>query len=292
MIKLNKTFFKTMGWEIIGNFLISLGIYNFAVKSEFPLTGFSGLALILYRLFNLPIGVMTLVLNIPVAILCYKLLGRRFFLRSLRCMLISSIMIDYLMPLLPVYEGDRLLSAVCCGALEGVGYGLIYRAGSSTGGLDFITIAIKAKFPHLPLGGINFFCDFLIVSAAGLLFNDIDGIIYGIIINFLMALAIDKIMFGANAGKLLIIITTKGREMTQLIDNTIERGSTLLDGYGGYQYAEKDVIMCACSDNQVFQVNEAIRELDPASFTIILDSGEIHGEGFKYTQVGKNEDGE
>ena len=99
--------------ELIGSFLVAIGLYNFALFAEFPMTGFSGIAMILYRLFGLPIGITTIVLNIPVAIICYRLLGRGFFLRSVRCLIISSLMIDYIAPLLPVYSGDRLLAALC-----------------------------------------------------------------------------------------------------------------------------------------------------------------------------------
>lgn len=94
-----------IGIEILGSFLIAIGIYNFAVNANFPMTGFSGISIILYRLFQIPIGMSTILLNIPVTFLCYRLLGKRFLLRSLRCMVISSLMIDYLAPLLPVYGG-------------------------------------------------------------------------------------------------------------------------------------------------------------------------------------------
>ena len=91
--------------EIVGSALTGVAVYNFAVPALFPMTGFSGLALIFYRFFGLPIGVMTIVLNIPVAILCYRLLGRQFFYKSLRCMVFSALFVDYAAPLLPLYTG-------------------------------------------------------------------------------------------------------------------------------------------------------------------------------------------
>ena len=99
--------------EILGSILTGVAIYNFAVPAAFPMTGFSGLALIVYRLFHLPIGAVTIVLNIPVAFLCYRLLGRQFFFRSVRCMILSSLFIDLAAPLLPQYTGSRLLAAIC-----------------------------------------------------------------------------------------------------------------------------------------------------------------------------------
>lgn len=279
--------FKIILYEIAGSFLISLGLYNFAVAAGFPMTGFSGAALIIYRLTGFPIGLTTILLNIPVSILVWKLLGKGFLIRSFRCMLIESLMIDYLMPLLPVYTGGRLLSAVCCGVLTGIGYGIIYKGGSSTAGLDFITMAIKVKHPHLQLGTINFAADFIIVVLAGLLFKDYDGIIYGLIINYLLARVIDRIMFGANAGKMLITVTDKAAAVSRTIDKAASRGSTILEAYGGFHQDAKHVVLCACSNREVYPIEEAIKETDPASFIIILDSSEVHGEGFHYTTVGK-----
>lgn len=105
-----KQFAVQFTWELIGSIFIAAGIYNFAVQAKFPMTGFSGISIILYRLLNVPIGLSTIILNIPLAIICYRLLGKKFFVSSLRCMVLSSLIIDYVAPLFPVYEGDRLLA--------------------------------------------------------------------------------------------------------------------------------------------------------------------------------------
>ncbi|KAI4452735.1 hypothetical protein C823_007320 [Eubacterium plexicaudatum ASF492] len=157
-------------WEFIGSVFVAIGIYNFAVQAEFPITGFSGIALILYRLFAVPIGLSTILLNIPVAFLCYRLLGRNFFISSVRCMILSSALIDYVAPLFPVYEGSRLLAALCTGVFGGIGYALIYTRNSSTGGSDFIIMAVKAVKPHLSLGNIAFWSDVGIILQVGFCF--------------------------------------------------------------------------------------------------------------------------
>ena len=270
-----------IGIEILGSFLIAIGIYNFAVNAQFPMTGFSGISIILYRLLGLPIGLTTIALNIPVSLLCYKLLGRGFFLRSLRCMVISSLMIDYLAPLLPVYEGSRLLAAICTGVLAGFGYAMIYMKNSSTGGSDFIIMAVKALKPYLSLGKIAFWSDVGIILVGGILFKDVDGIIYGMIVNYLFAVAVDKVMYGIDAGKLALIVTDKGTEVTETIEHCCQRGSTILKGMGGYQQDEKHVVMCACNNKQMYLVQQAVKEVDPRSFIIILESNEVLGEGFK-----------
>lgn len=275
--------------EIVGSFLVALALYNFALMAKFPMTGFSGISMILYRLFGLPIGLTTILLNIPVAILCYKLLGKGFFFRSIRCMVISSLMIDYVAPLLPVYNGDRLLAAICTGVLGGLGYSMIYMRNSSTGGSDFIIMAVKALKPHLSLGKIAFLSDVGIILAGGIIFKDMDGVVYGMIINYIFAIAVDKVMYGMNAGKVALIVSESGTEIADMIDQYCGRGSTLLDARGGYKQERRDVVMCACSTKQMFLVEKAVKKIDPNAFIIIMESNEVLGEGFDNTRVAQSE---
>lgn len=282
-----KKFANQLAWEFIGSVFIAAGIYNFAVQAKFPMTGFSGISIILYRLLNVPIGLSTILLNIPLAIICYKLLGKKFFISSIRCMVLSSLMIDYIAPMFPVYTGDRLLAALCTGVFGGIGYALIYSKNSSTGGSDFIIMAVKAIKPHLSLGKIAFWSDVGIILVGGILFRDIDGIIYGMIVNFIFAVAVDKLMYGINAGKLTLIVTEHGPKICQVIDECCQRGTTILSAQGGYKGADKQVVMCACSNKEMFHVQQAVKEADPASFIIVLESNEVHGEGFKMVQIGE-----
>lgn len=277
---------KEIGFEILGSILIAVGIYNFAVASEFPMTGFSGISMILNRLFGLPIGLTLIVLNVPVSILCYRLLGRKFFLRSVRCIIISSFMIDYIAPMFPVYTGSRMISAICTGVLGGLGYAIIYMQNSSTGGTDFIIMAVKALRPYLSLGKIAFLSDVGIILLGGILFKDMDGIVYGMIINFLFAVAVDKVIYGINAGKLAFIVTDHGKKVCDAIDACCGRGSTILRGAGGYQETEKQVVMCACDNKQMYFVQQTVKEVDEKAFVIVLESSEVHGEGFRMFSVG------
>ena len=277
---------KQIFWELAGSILIAIGIYNFAVQAKFPMTGVSGIAIILYRLFGIPIGFSTVLLNIPVALLCCRLLGKRFFVSSIRCMLLSSFIIDYVAPLFPVYEGSRLLAALCTGIFAGLGYALIYISNSSTGGSDFITMAVKKLYPHIPLGNIVFLSDASIILLGGLLFRDIDGVIYGIIVSYIFAIVVDKVMYGANAGKMALIVTEHSEAVCEAIDRACQRGTTVIDARGGYQGAEKQVVVCACSKKEMYQIEQIVKETDPQSFLIVLESNEVHGEGFQMVQIG------
>lgn len=278
---------KQIFWEMIGSILIAIGVYNFAVHAEFPMTGFSGISIILYRLWSIPIGFSTILLNIPVAILCWKLLGKGFFLRSVRCTIISSVIMDYIAPLFPMYEGSRLLAALCTGVFAGLGYSLIYMQNSSTGGADFIIMAVKALRPHMGVGRISFAIDAVIIALGTLVFRDVDGIIYGMIVSFLLATVIDKVMYGMNAGKMALIVTDDGKKICDVIEDCCQRGSTILKAQGGYQQEEREVVMCACNNKEMYLVQQAVKEADPASFMIVLESNEVHGEGFHPIQVGE-----
>ncbi len=272
---------KDIAFEVVGCFLAAVALYNFALNGQFLITGFSGIALLLYRLFGLPIGVVVLLMNIPVALWCYHLLGRDFFFRSIRCTIISSFMVDYVAPLLPLYSGDRLLAALCTGVLGGIGYALIFMRNSSTGGSDFILMAIRSKHPHLSLGRISFALDLVVILIGGLLFQDIDGVLYGLLINSITAQMLDKMVYGVDAGKLTLIITETPQSVVSVIDQISGRGATVLPAQGGYGGGDKSVVMCACNNKQMYQIRQAVHRVDPAGFIIILESNEVLGEGFK-----------
>ena len=272
--------------EIAGSIFVAAAVYNFAVQANFPMSGFTGLAIILYRFTGLPVGLATILLNIPVAFACWKLLGKKFFMSSMRCMLISSLFIDYLAPLFPVYDGSRMLAALCTGVFSGLGFAIIYMNNTSTGGMDFIVMAIKKKNPHLSMGRIIFFSDMGIVFFGGVLLKDIDGIIYGMIVNFLLASVMDKIMYGMNAGKMALIVTNCGQQVCDAIDDTCQRGSTIINAAGGYRGDKREIVMCACSTKEMYRVRQAAKNADERSFVIIMDSSEVHGEGFHSIEIG------
>ena len=246
--------------DLVAGMLGAVGIYNFALNANFPVAGFSGIAIILYHLFKIPVGAGMILLNIPVTIFCYKYLGKTFFLKSVKTPLIWSLLTDYVAPMLPVYNGNRLLAALCMGVLCGIGFALIFMRGSSTGGQDFISM-------------------FILGSA--LVFKEVDGLIYGILVTYLMATVMDRIMYGIDEGKMTLIVTKQGKEVAEQIDEYAGRGSTILEGVGSYSGEKKDVVMCACNNKQMYTIKRMVKEIDPKAFTIIMESNEVVGEGFK-----------
>ena len=271
-----------IGADMAGGLLIAIGVYNFAVASGFPVAGISGIAVVFYHFFGIPIGAMTNLLNIPIAIFCYRSLGKQFFLKSIKTMLISNIMLDAVAPLFPVYEGDLMLSCICMGVFSGIGFAMIYARDTSTGGADFIFMAVRKWKPHISLGKLIIVFDFAVVIVGGILMQgDINRIIYGLIATYILSVVVDKVMYGIDAGKLALIVTAHGQEVADKIDELTQRGSTLLKGVGSYAKEEKQVVMCACNNKQMHMVQKAVKEVDEEAFLVTMESSEVRGKGFK-----------
>ena len=280
--KMVKEIAVDVGADILGGFLISIGVYNFAVASGFPVAGVSGIAVLFYHFFNIPIGIMTILLNIPIALVCYRLLGKTFFWKSVKTMLISNFIMDQIAPLLPVYQGELILASICIGIFAGMGYALLYTRDTSTGGVDFIFMAVRKWKPHLSLGRIIITFDFIVIIIGGILRNgNIESIIYGLIGSYILSVVVDKAMYGVNAGKMTLIVTSYGQNVADKIAELIGRGSTLLKGVGSYSKDEKQVVMCACSNKQMHMVQKAVKEVDEEAFLVILESSEVRGKGFR-----------
>ena len=143
-------------------------------------------------------------------------------------------------------------------------------------------MAITRAKPHITLGSITLFLDSSIIFLSTLIvFRDIDGLIYGIIATFLQATVMDRILYGMNDGKTSLIITEEGKEIAHIIDETSARGSTIIKGRGTYSGREKDIVLCACSSKEMYSIHKAIKKADPKAFSIILESNDVVGEGFK-----------
>lgn len=276
-----KVFMMDLLCDFVGAFLFDLGIYNFAMNAEFAPVGVSGLALIFNYLFQLPMGVMSVVLNIPIILVSYRILGKRFLAYSIKTMFIFAIVLDFVVPYFPVYSGEPFVAAICTGVLSGLGLVIIYMRGASTGGTDFLVMAIRKLMPHLSIGQITLFVDGTVILLGGLVFKNVDAVIMGLIATAATTMVIDKVMYGIGGGKLVFIVTVKEAALAKRIEEQTGRGCTFLNAQGSYQLDDKRVIMCACYNSQVVPIRKALHEVDPSAFMIITDSNEVFGEGFK-----------
>lgn len=267
--------------DLAGAFLFNIGIYNFAVNAEFAPVGVSGIALILRYLFGLPMGITSIILNIPIVLVSYRLLGRSFLIRSVKSMVIFALVLDYVVPFLPVYSGNPLYASACTGIFSGLGLTLVYLRNCSTGGTDFLVMAIRKLFPHLTIGQISLVVDAIVIIAGGFVFRNLDAVILGMLSSIVTTMVIDKIIYGLGAGKLVFIVTAHEQNVAMRIEEATGRGCTFLQGQGSYSLDEKKVIMCACNNSQVVPIRRVLHETDKEAFLIITDSNEVYGEGFK-----------
>ena len=273
-------------FDLIGSLLFGMGVYTFASKAGFAPGGISGVALLIYHVFKVvPIGTLTLLLNVPIILCTYKTLGKHFFIKSMRTMVISTLIMDILLPMLPAYEGNRLLAALFSGIFMGAGLALIYMRGSSTGGADFVIHAAKKKMPHVSFGQISLVMDAVIILLGIPVFGDIDSALYGMVNAFALTIVMDKIMYGAGSGKLALIITNYGPEISRAIDRAVERGSTLVDVTGSYSGEHRFMVVCACSNSEVYKVRTAAHAVDHKAMVMICETNEVFGEGFHAPEV-------
>lgn len=265
--------------DCVGSFFIAASIYVFAKNANFAPGGVNGASVIINHIFNWPIGLVSLAINIPIVIISYKFLGMKFLLKSVKTMIISAAFMDYVAPLLPAYTGNQLLAALFAGGLAGIGYALIYIQGSSTGGSDFILLTIKKLIPHISIGQITQIIDGSIIIVGGFVFG-IDAVLYGIIYTIVSSIIMDKIMYGTSSGKLAFIITDKGNDVCKKIDDEISRGSTLIKAIGSYSKQNKDIVLCACSKSQVYPMKAVVKDVDSNALVIITQYDETYGHGF------------
>lgn len=268
--------------DMVGGLLIAIGIYNFATISKFPVTGVSGIAQVLYLYFDLPIGTMTTLMNIPIVLICGRILGLKFLLKSGKTLLISNFFMDVVAPLLPVYQGDTMLSCICMGLIAGLGYGLLYMRNTSTGGTDFVIMSLRKVKPHLSLGRLITIVDCSVLLVCGFLMGgDIDKIIYGLIATYIISVVVDKVMYGMDAGKVTLIVTDYGYEVAEKIYELTSRGATILNGTGSHTKQDKQVVMCASSYKQMHMVQQAVKEVDKEAFLVTMEANQVKGEGFR-----------
>lgn len=180
-----------MTYDLVGSIFIGVSIVCFAVAADFAPGGVNGIAVMANYLSNIPIGLATILINIPIILFTFHSLGRMFFLYSVKTMVISSFLIDYVLCNLPVYHGSRLLAAILAGITAGIGYSLIFNEGSSTGGTDFIIAAIKKKRPKMTFGLLAFVIDGIIVLLSIFVFKEVLAFIYGMIYTVITSVALD-----------------------------------------------------------------------------------------------------
>lgn len=265
---------------VLGSALFALGFSVFLRPNHINGGGLSGVALIVSELTGLQsIGAFVLACNIPLFLLGWRQIGRRFFLGSLLGMLVSSILID-VFALLPGISAEPLLAGLYGGVLIGIGLGLVFGRGASTGGMDIVARLVKRKLRHAPIGRIMLAFDGFVVLLTGLVFWDINKALYSAVALYVTSVVMDIVIYGRNDSGVALIISRCFREIAEAIDHRLDRGATLLPATGAYTNEPKTVVLCAVKAQQIGQLQALVAEIDPDAFVILQKAHQVLGDGF------------
>ncbi len=265
---------------VLGAALYALGFDLFLRPNDITGGGISGLGLIFAEVTGFSsVGLFVIVCNIPLFCFGWKRIGRRFILGSLLGMLVSSVLLDVFM-LLPGVETEPLLAGLYGGVLIGVGLGLVFLRGASTGGVDIVARLVKQKLRQAPIGKIMFAFDGIVVLLTGLVFHDINKALYSALALYVSTAALDMVIYGRSDAGVALIISERHEEIAAEIDRQLGRGATLLEGTGAYTGAKKTVVLCAVKSQQVGRLQVMVSAIDPDAFLILQKAHQILGEGF------------
>ena len=267
---------------LLGTVLVGLPIAVFTVPKDIAPGGVSGLATALAHLTpHISVGAWALIFNVPLLLGCWKQMGLRALVMTLLSSVLLSGFIDLFGVLLPGYTNNALLAAVAGGAISGFGIGLLFLRGISTGGTDLAALLLKKWLPNIPSGAMLLAVDGLVVAIAVLVFRDIEVALYSTIAIVVSSKVIDALAQGVDYAKVIYTVTEKGEKLARALNERTERGTTILPATGGWTGGEKQMVVTVTRRSYLAQTLHIIKEVDPAAFTFVTDSTEVHGEGFK-----------
>ena len=264
----------------LGALVLALGQLFFIKPLHIPLGGVSGVALVVNFLWNLPIGVVSIVLNLPLFFLGWRTMGRQFFYKTVYATVANSIFVDILDPILPIFEVEMLLAALYGGIVMGAGFGLIFRAGGTSGGIDIVSKWLNHK-KDIPVGSTNFVINIFVIAGSAIIYGNPDSALYAIITSYVASMVTDKMVYGMDAQKSAMIITSKPKEVAGAVMSQLNRGCTGMDATGMYTGDKRTVLICAVRRHETGTLKKLIMEQDAHAFMMISNISEVFGTNFK-----------
>ena len=266
-----------------GSILFAIGMQTFIAPNQIAPGGISAIAIVLNYLTNLPIGLWSFLLNVPLLLLGARFLGMAFTWKTLETVVIMSVLTDAF-SWLPVYQGDVLLAALFGGLLMGAGMALVFLRDSTTGGVDILSRLIQLRLPYLPMGKLLLLIDIVVICISALVFGTIEVVLYSLVAVAVSSYTIDSVMYGLDRGKLVHIFSAKNQGIAKRVIEELNRGCTLLNATGAYSGEPQQALLVAVRLQQYHRLKEIVHEEDPQAFLIVTDSSEVLGEGFKPIQ--------
>ncbi|WP_195986970.1 YitT family protein [Clostridium sp. D53t1_180928_C8] len=277
----NKSFYVDVVVIILGCFISSLGVNLFLSNAKLLSGGVTGIGLIIQYLWNIPSGITVFILNIPLFIISYKFLSKRFTIYTAIGMISFSTALMLTKPLSSLVQvDDTLLYCIYGGVLSGIGYGLVFFRNGSIGGTDIITMVVRKKYSNLDIGKVGFGFNLIIVTLAAFIFG-LPKALYTLLSMFITSTILDKVLNGFTSKKLLLVLTEKEEDIITYVIKDMHRGITSLMAEGGYTHNQKKLLYIAVTTSQMISLKNRILRIDPKAFITIIDVSEVKGKGFQ-----------
>lgn len=287
-----KQLWDKIGWIIMtvaGSIIFGAGYAIFLGPNGLNAGGISGLAAVIVELVNkdgaipfLTVGTLTVVINLPLFAIGGLRIGKRFFWGSLLGMTLSSVVMDYLNFAIEV---DPLLAAIYGGCMAGIGVGIVFAAGASTGGADIVVRLVKLKAKSMNIGQIAISFDAVVILLTGLVFGDVSNALYTGISVFLVGKLMDMVVYGFDNSKVAMIISPEYEKIADVLTDKLGRGATYLYSQGTYTKQDSKVVLVAVYPKQIAELKELVVEIDPNAFVILQEAHQVLGDGFiKHTK--------
>lgn len=265
---------------VIGCAIFALGFNAFLAPHEINCGGLSGLAQVFVAWTDLgTVGLVAACMNVPLFIIGGKKIGKKFFFGSLVGMVSVSVFLD-LFTVIPIPETDMILGALYGGLASGVGMGLVFLSGVSSGGTDIIVRLVKRKWPNFSIGRIALAMDLVVAILTGIVFNDFSKTLYSGITLYVTSAIVDAVIYSFDYSKVALVISPRYKEISDVIVQKLDRGVTLLDGHGYYSGRQTKVVLTAIKRHQVTDLKAMAAQIDPDAFIIIQEAHQVLGDGF------------
>ena len=278
-----ETIRQKYGWivsTLLGSLIFALGFDLFLVPNDLNPGGISGLSVIIVELLGFgSVGTLSILINLPLFALGGIKIGKRFFVGSLMGMVTSSVLID-LMAALPAPQNEPLLGALYGGVVCGAGLGMVFMAGTSTGGSDILVRLLKLRYRNVPIGQISMTFDLVVVVLTGLVFQDVTKALYTGVTVYICGKVIDATVYRFDYSKVALIISSEYEEIARQIGLQLDRGATFLHGEGSYSHTPTKVVLAAIKRQQLAELKELVTRIDPKAFIIVQEAHQVLGDGF------------
>ena len=272
---------RFLGMILFGSVCYAIGFDLFLMLHQVNAGGVSGASMLICAALGRDggVGILTLGINVPLFLLGYRYLGKRFFAGSIVGTIATSAFIE-LFARIPAPQTDIMLGVLYGGVLVGLGLGVVFYAGASTGGVDIIASLLRKKFRSISVGNLMLAVDSAVIILTGVVYRDINKTLYSALTLFLCTTVLDAVIFGLNDSTVALIISDSYAAIAREIEDKLARGVTMLSGYGGYTGAEKMVLLVAVRKQQTTQLKMLVERIDPEAFLILQRSHQVLGNGF------------